>query len=143
MSPSSLPPSELFDQLKRDEGFRQFPYLDSVGSLTIGYGRNLIFKGISKSEASLLLSNDIDQVWSQCLTSIHSFKSLDSVRQSVLANMAFNLGIRGLLKFKRMLAAIAVGNYELASAHMLDSLWHKQVGARAERLAQQLSTGEW
>lgn len=136
-------PPELFDQLKRDEGFRQFPYLDSLGILTIGYGRNLVSKGIDKSEASYLLSNDIDQVWSQCLVSIPSFKSLDPVRQSVLASMAFNLGIRGLLKFRRMLEAIAVGNYELAKFHMLDSLWHKQVGERAERLAEQLLTGEW
>lgn len=136
-------PPELFDQLKRDENFRQFPYLDSLGFLTIGYGRNLVVKGLTKSEASLLLSNDIDQAWSQCIVSIPSFKFLGPIRQSVLANMAFNLGIHGLLKFKRMLAAIAAGDYELASKHMLDSLWHEQVGERAERLAKQLLTGEW
>ena len=53
----------------------------------------------------------------------------------VLANMAFNLGIHGLLKFVRTLNAIERGNYDEAASHMLASKWAGQVGQRAQRLA--------
>ena len=70
-------------------------------------------------------------------------RALSPERQAVLVNMAFNLGIAGLLAFKRMLAACERGEYAAAAREMLDSVWAKQVGARAVRLAEQMRTGEW
>ena len=46
---------DLIEDLKRDEGFRSHPYRDTVGKLTIGYGRNLDDVGISEREAEQLL----------------------------------------------------------------------------------------
>ena len=57
--------------------------------------------------------------------------------------LAFNLGISGLLKFKKMLAALLQLDYSMAASEMLDSKWAEQVGSRADDLAKQMRTGEW
>lgn len=56
--------NQALELLQEHEGFRQFPYLDSLGIQTIGYGRNLESRGISEPEASYLLSNDIPSNYS-------------------------------------------------------------------------------
>ena len=53
----------VIESLIRDEGLELKPYRDSVGKLTIGIGRNLDDKGISESEARMLLANDVDDAW--------------------------------------------------------------------------------
>lgn len=53
----------------------------------------------------------------------------------VLQNMAFQMGIAGLLKFGRALAAMQARDYARASSEMLDSLWAKQTPNRAGELA--------
>ena len=52
----------MIGMLKRHEGLRLKPYQDTIGKLTIGYGRNLDDRGISKEEAEYLLRNDISRV---------------------------------------------------------------------------------
>ena len=52
----------------------------------------------------------------------------------IVANMAFNLGLPKLKKFQKMLIAINMKNYVLASKEGLDSRWAKQVYNRAHRL---------
>jgi lysozyme len=64
-------------------------------------------------------------------------------RRGVLVNMAYNLGVTGLLSFKKMLSAYKKGAFVEAAQHMLDSKWAKQVGDRAKRLAEQMRSGEW
>lgn len=134
---------DIFEQLTRDEGTRAFPYLDSVGKTTIGVGRNLTDVGLSPEEISFLLKNDVDRATSQLVSRLPYFPALDPVRQAVLVNMAFNLGFHGLEGFPKMLLAIAQGDWEGAASEMLNSKWASQVGARAERLAQQIRTGQW
>ena len=127
--------------LKRHEGFRQFPYKDSVGILTIGYGRNLESKGISESEAEWLLKQDVALALLQLQRAVGSFDSLSDVRKSVLVNMTFNMGIAGVMKFKQMLAALEIKDYNKAADAMLDSTWAKQVGKRATELAEKMKAG--
>lgn len=133
----------LIDQLKRDEGCRLMPYRDSLGFLTIGYGRCLDRVGISQSEADMLLESDIRVAESAVATNLAGIEHLDPVRRAVLVNMAFNLGIGGLLQFRKFLAAVRASDWPRASNEMRDSLWAKQVGSRADRLARQIETGEW
>ena len=128
-------------QLMRDEGLRLHPYRDTVGKLTIGYGRNLDDVGISQAEAEMMLTHDIAQA-ADSLTNLPVFAVLDDVRQAVLITMAFNLGRTGLMGFRRMWAALAERDYDCAAREMLDSKWARQVGIRAERLAEQMKTGE-
>ena len=131
----------LTEQLVRDEGLRLKPYKDSVGKLTIGVGRNLDDRGLSTSEAMMLLTNDIADCAADVNNALPWARGLDEARRGVLLNMCFNLGIHGLLGFTHMLAALQTGLYAAAAAHMLDSRWAEQVGDRALRLAAQLKTG--
>jgi|SRR5690554_6313570 len=131
----------LRSQLKRHEGLRLKPYRDTVGKLTIGYGRNLDDNGISEPEAEMLLDNDIDRVAGE-LYRIRGYNTLSPVRQTVIANMAFNLGTPGLMGFRRMWAAIERQDYESAAREMLDSKWARQVGSRATELAEIMRDGE-
>lgn len=131
----------LRSQLERHEGLRLYPYRDTVGKLTIGYGRNIEDTGISEGEAKFLLNNDMDSVEAYLLT-VDEYQDLDPARQTVIANMAFNLGFHGLMQFKRMWAGIRRKDYEAASREMLSSRWARQVGYRATELSEIMRTGE-
>lgn len=130
------------EQLQRDEGLKLKPYLDTVGKLTIGYGRNLDDVGISLAEAELMLDHDMSRAAAAVLARIPWAHTLDEVRFAVLVNMAF-AGIGTLLTFKKMLAAMERRDWSTAAKELLDSKYRRQVGMRAERLAKQLETGEW
>tara|TARA_B100002003_G_scaffold189273_1_gene178037 strand:- start:3702 stop:4124 length:423 start_codon:yes stop_codon:yes gene_type:complete len=131
----------LRSQLERHEGLRLKPYLDTVGKLTVGYGRNLEDVGISRDEADFMLDNDIDQVERQ-LETVDEYRDLDPVRQTVIANMAFNLGFAGLMGFKNMWSAIDRRDWDRAAKEMLNSKWARQVGVRAVELSEIMRTGE-
>jgi lysozyme len=128
--------------LKRYEGFSTKLYTDSEGHLTIGYGRNLEDKGIDEREAEIMLDNDIAEAHGYLIQNVSEFTFLNVVRQEVLVNMVFNLGINKFLGFKKMLAAIAGRDYEKAADEMLDSRWARQVGNRAEELAERMRRGK-
>lgn len=131
----------LIQQLILDEGLKLFPYKDTVGKLTIGVGRNLDDKGITKQEALMLLENDILEVEKQ-LNKFQWFKELDSIRQEVIANMVFNVGLSRFLQFKKMILALQNKDFNTASEEMLNSKWAEQVKQRAVRLAKQMKTGQ-
>ena len=132
---------KMIDELVDHEGLELFPYEDSLGILTVGVGRNLEERGISEDEAFYLLSNDIDVIWEELIKSHPIVEDLDDQRQMILLNMAFNMGVPRLSKFKKMWAAIENNNMEEASKEALDSRWASQVGRRAEELAERLITG--
>ena len=134
---------DLSDQLIRDEGIRLRPYKDTVGKLTIGVGRNLDDVGISKDEAMVLLQNDIAAATDALEKAFPWTTAMDPIRLAALVNMTFNMGVGRLAGFKNFLAECRQGNWEGAKAQMLGSVWAEQVGARAQRLALQIETGEW
>ncbi len=133
----------LVDDLIRDEGLKLKPYRCTAGKLTIGVGRNLDDVGISHQEALDLLTNDIVRVRAECAKQAW-WPSVqgDQVRERAMLNMCFNLGIVGLSKFTNTLAAVKAKDWKRAAAGMRASLWAKQVGARAERLAVMMETGQ-
>lgn len=134
----------LLDELVRDEGLVLHAYNDSLGYITIGVGRLIDQRmggGITREEAYYLLKNDVAKVQKQLDQKLPWWRKLDDVRQRVLINMAFNLGINGLLGFKLTLRAVEEGQYELAAKYMLHSRWAIQVGDRATRLAAMMRTG--
>jgi lysozyme len=134
-------PETLTEMLIRHEGLRLKPYRCTAGKLTIGVGRNLEDVGISEDEAIHLLNNDIDK----CIEYTNQFdwfNDLCVIRQDVVINMIFNLGISRFLGFKKLIKALSVGNYELASYEMLDSRWARQVGSRATELAKIMKEGK-
>ena len=129
--------------LLEDEGYRQFPYKCTAGKLTIGIGRNLEAKGLTRDEAEYLLLNDIAEVEDYLQTTYPVYNLLCDARQSVLINMTFNLGFSGVSKFKKMWAALANQDFKEASEQMLDSKWSAQVKGRANRLAKMMRSGCW
>lgn len=136
----------MTDQLRamliRQEGLRLKPYRDSVGKLTIGVGRNLDDDGIEESEAYVMLDNDIIKHTIDA-QKLPVFVNLDPVRQDVLIDMCFNLGLPRLQGFQKMLAALALGDWQEASNQMLDSKWALEVGNRAQELAAMIRTGSY
>lgn len=153
---------DLKQQLRVHEGEKLFPYKCPAGYWTIGVGRNLEGKGLSvtecmklglastqrneviailkqrginKLESEYLLDNDIKDFTVELNKRIDWFKLLPENIQKVLINMAFNMGVAGLLEFKKTLSFIKNKQYKQASAEMLNSAWSKQVGNRAIELS--------
>lgn len=127
-------------ELRRDEGVRLKPYVDTVGKVSIGVGRNLTDVGITPEEAAVLLDNDIATALGSLATKPW-FNGLDPVRQRVLVNICFNLGIGGLLGFPRMIAALIQHDYDRAAVELETSALARQTGQRNVRLAHMLRTG--
>jgi lysozyme len=134
--------NRLIRQLRLHEGERLKPYRCTAGKLTIGVGRNLEDRGITAQEAAYLLGNDITSTQAALLKALPWVGTLDDVRQRVLIDMAFNMGLGTLLTFRRTLAAVQAGQYQQAAAMMLESRWAGQVGQRAKRLSQMMATGQ-
>jgi lysozyme len=139
----------LISDLKRDEGLRSEAYPDPLSGgdpWTIGYGHTgpEVHAGLiwNQDQCEDALAEDIVTHEEGLDTEIPWWRGLDDLRQDVLSNMAFNLGVGGLLNFQNMLAATQAGDYTTAAAEMLDSQWANQVGQRAVRLSDQMATGE-
>lgn len=139
----------LIAELRRDEGVEYMPYIDTVGVLTVGVGHNLKAVPLPKSwtypltddQVDMLLAADLVEVFVQLDNKLPWWSKLDYERQRVIVNMAFNLGINGLLGFKNTLAAVEQGRYSAAGAGMMASLWSRQVGDRAKRLSEMMING--
>lgn len=139
--------ARLRTQLLRDEGLRLKPYVDTVGKVTVGVGRNLTDRGITQTEALYLLENDISRCIRELVEAFPWFVGLDPVRQAALVNLNFNMGLgntkRGLRSFVNTLNDIQHGRYAEAAKRIRASKYARQVGLRAQRIASQIETGAW
>jgi len=134
-----MTPNEIRKMIKRHEGYRDKVYKDSLGNLTCGYGHYLAEGSeISKSIADELFTTDMINAFADYY---RLGLELDSVREAVLIDMIFNMGLAGVRKFKKMLMAIAEKDYFSAADEMEKSLWAEQVGIRATELAHMMRTG--
>lgn len=135
---------KLIERLKLEEGLRLTVYVDTRGNWTIGYGHKLDSSDhfpLTQTEAENILENDVDEMIDQLAALLPWWLRLDPVRQLVLADMAFELGVRKLLEFKNTLRFVQIGNYAAGAGGMRASLWAKQVPNRAEQLAHIMETG--
>jgi lysozyme len=127
---------KAIDRLKIDEGFRSKPYHCPAGKLTIGYGRNIEDNGITQEEAEFLLRNDFERSRYELRITFPFTTTLSNTRFDILAMMIFNMGLSRFRGFKKMLHAVELGDTQKVSDEMLNSQWAKQVGKRANRLAE-------
>ena len=151
---------EMLNRLIIHEGLVLKPYICPAGKLTIGIGRNVEDNpltveerrvvgddwkhGITKEQAYYLCRNDINKCISELKKNLPWFENLDRERKYALIDMCFQLGIRGLLKFKRTLGSIAKGNYELAAEQVLESKYARvDSPERAKRISILIKTGRW
>ena len=124
--------NEAVQRLCLHEGIRLQPYKCPAGYWTIGVGRNLETNPPTAERIS-----------DECARQIPFWKNLDDERQYALVDMAFNLGMAGLLKFQKMLSYLGVGNYIQAATECLASKYAKDVGERAVRVAKIIEKGVW
>lgn len=129
--------------LRIHEGLRLKPYLDEVGKLTIGFGRNLDDVGISAQEAEILFENDLLDARKRTEQLFPWFGILDAVRQDVIVMMVFNMGGGGVHNFTQMIEAIKRGDWNTAAEEMIDSVWARQVKDRAHVLSKMMKTGRY
>lgn len=137
--------SLIITSLMRHEGFSGHPYRCTAGKLTVGYGRNLEGKGLSRPEGAYLLENDVTDGIAEALQAFPWLAKVDEVRSAVIVECAIALGLPVYLGFKKHIAACAVGDWDTAAAELLDSKLPEpdQWGPiRSYRLAEQLRTGK-
>ena len=154
----------FIEKLIAHEGLRLQVYQDSLGIDTIGIGRNLEDRGITKEElntmdipnmdviyevginevdAVYLANNDVQIVEEELVRAHPCVDKLDSVRQLVLMDMAFNMGVPRLCKFLKMWNAVHNEDFSTAAKEMLDSRWANQVKSRSVKLANAMHNGEF
>ena len=130
---------ELVAEIKREEGFVPVVYLDSKGKKTIGYG-TLLEDGISEAEAELLLRHRLDLMAGELERSPvgEAYSNLRPGARRAVLNMAYNMGVPSLLGFQKMWAALAEGDYAQAAGEALDSVYARELPARAGRVAERM-----
>ena len=154
----------FIDELIKHEGLKLQVYKDTLGIDTIGIGRNLEDRGITKQEldeldipsinhvyeygiteadAVYLATNDVQIVEEELVRAHPCVDRLDSVRQLIVMDMAFNMGVPRLCKFKKMWNAIHNEDFINAAKEMLDSRWANQVKSRSTKLANAMHNGEF
>lgn len=119
--------------MKGNEGLKLHAYSDIHGFTTVGYGRNLSTRGISKAMAELMLKEDLAYCKVKLDTYYEWWQTLYSGSKIVLQDMCINLGFNGLTKFKKMLGALFRDNYKEASWHLMNSRYGVQLPGRAKR----------
>lgn len=125
-----------------NEGKRNQMYKDGLGIETIGIGHNLRDKPISDRAVQIIFEDDIAEIFPQLDKHLPWWRDLDDVRQCAIADMAFQMGVGGLLGFRNTLVLIHAGQYTEAAAQMRQSKWHEQTPVRCERISLMIETGE-
>ena len=145
MSPESR--ANVFEQLKIDEGVEYKIYNDHLGYPTFGVGHLVLESDdehgqevgtpVSEERVNTAFEKDLETAISECIAlygeSTWTMDFPDEV-QEILVNMIFNMGRTRLAKFKNFRAALEKRDWSKAAVEGRDSLWHRQVTNRAERL---------
>jgi len=135
------PMKELENLLILHEGIRLKPYKDTKGFITIGVGRNLEGKGISKEEALYLLGNDIRECENDLRIVFPLFDTFSESRKNALISMRF-MGPGSFRTFKKMIAAIHRKDWKAASEEVLRSTYaEKDAPRRAIEIAEMIYYG--
>ena len=143
--------SAVYEQLKIDEGVVFEIYLDHLGYKTFGVGHLVlesdpehgydVGEPVSVERVQECFDRDLDVAVSECVALYKAdvWEGFPGEVQEILVNMMFNLGRPRLSKFKMMNRALQYGDWKEAAIQGRDSLWHRQVGNRAERLMTRLT----
>lgn len=151
--------------IRYDEGEKLIVYKDTEGYWTIGVGHlltkdpsketafreldKLVGKNhygyINKKESETILENDINRTIKDISKTKLSatYTIIDGVRRTALVNMCFQLGVSGVLQFKKMIAHLNNNEYELAADEALNSKWARQTPNRAKRVTDVIRYGDY
>ncbi len=130
--------------IREEEGKSLVVYTDHLGTLTVGIGHKVVEKDdlqlrdtISEARCTSLFIYDLKKAEDGATEAYHG-TSKGSVIFHILTCMVFQMGVAGVKKFKKMLAALRDKDYAEAADEMLDSVWAKQTPERAHRLADEM-----
>lgn len=138
---------ELRARIRDHEGCRDTIYSDTLGKRTVGIGHLLrphevddIYKRqpLSMDEIEELFDIDLNRAAAGADALVEEFcpdTKLPKVVEEVIVEMVFQLGQKGVSRFKKMWAALADKDFVTAAAEMKDSRWHEQTPVRCQELA--------
>ena len=133
----------LKKQVIANEGVRKTAYKDTLNNWTIGVGHlirlpdeeYLLDKELTDLEVDQIFVTDLNQAIDDARKFIDA-NSIPDEAFEVVVDMAFNLGLPKLSKFKNFQQALKDKDFVKASEEMLDSRWAKQLPNRSKRLAE-------
>ena len=128
---------ELMASIRSHEGFRGMPYRDSLDKLTVGIGTLL---PLTEDEAMLVAACRAEDGCRELEGALERHHDIGLHRlprdvSRALEEMAFQLGVSGLMGFRKMLTAIGEERWADAANEALDSRWARQTPVRAEHVA--------
>ena len=130
----------LKKRIKKNEGFSSKPYEDKLGFLTIGFGhlilsneKHFLKKKISKKDLDKIFTNDFNRALKNFNTFL-KYQSSNKKQSELLIEMIFQMGIKNVLRFKKLLLHLKKGNKHLVCFEMMNSLWYKQTPQRVKNL---------
>lgn len=138
---------KLRSRLMIEEGIRLDWYKDTEGYWTGGVGHKAtksdnITIPKNKDQWLEILDNDIKNILIGLKVFVYrdAFFSLSQNRKIVIADMAYQMGIKGLTRFEKMWAAIKFKDFKKSGGEMKDSDWYLKYTNRGEQLRQIMIT---
>ena len=138
--------------LKIEEGCELKPYYCSEHYPTLGYGEKIGAKyeplpNITTTEPEaykkmLAMNTANEKTLLNNPDLYRCYFHLNDARKAVMLSIVYQIGIYGLLKFKKLLAALETASYDKAADEMLNSLAARQTPKRWLRNAEQMRSGE-
>ena len=131
---------ELKEEIKLHEGYRDTVYLDSLSKRTVGFGHLCVEdhwedgKQYDKEYLEEIFEKDFNIALTDA-NKILEGKPVNHIAREVIIELVFNIGMPRTKKFVKCLAALDNEDYNEAGNQILDSLYAKQVPARAGKLS--------
>ena len=132
--------SPFAEVIKFEEGFMEKPYTDHLGNTTIGHGIHSITEEESEAVVALRLAA-LEETLAQEFGHLQ-WALMSDARQAAFLSMAYQLGVTGFKRFKKMISAVRAGDFDKAAEECLDSLAAKQTPERFARNYMAIKTGE-
>jgi lysozyme len=123
--------SDLIQSIKESEGYRGMPYDDHLGNPTIGFGTLL---PLNEVEATILLKHRLDVMRARVASNWNAYNRMPDNVKAMVLEMAYQLGVSGFFKFKKMIRALEKNDWQTAYDEGIASLWHEQTPKRSERV---------
>lgn len=139
---SKMGAATLLQAVRDEESFEGFPYRDTTGHWTIGYGFNLD-AGMSKELGEIILEYQLSECEQSLIKLWPKYIELDDVRKGVVLDCAFNMGVHGLMSFQMMLKSIEGHDYIGAANDLANSLAARQEPNRVAKWCYRLRTGKY
>jgi len=137
--------SRLLKSVKKHEGYRNKVYLDTLGKRTVGVGHLCVEdfwednKEYEEKFLMTILKHDLQTAIKGADRVLVECPVLDDLAEEIIIEMVFQLGETGVSKFKNMLKALKVPDYQTAAIEMLDSKWAKQTPERAAGMSSEMA----